>query len=62
MSDQPKEEKKESNFLDKAKEDYRAVNFMNSSAAQNVKVAALIFIGEQLERIADALEIRNMGL
>jgi hypothetical protein len=57
MSDQPKEEKNESNFLDKAKDDYRAMNFMNSSAFQNAQVAALIFIGEQL---AEHNKLSNM--
>ena len=61
MSDQPKEEKVMT-FLDRAKENYNDITYLNSSSAQFAQVAALIFIGEQLERIANALEFRNMGL
>ena len=54
MSDQPKEEKVMT-FLDRAKENYNDITYLNSSSAQYAQVAALIFIGEQLERIANAL-------
>jgi uncharacterized protein with HEPN domain len=56
--DQPKEENKPMDYLSEAKDNYRVMNFNNSSYSQEAQTAALIFIGEQLERIANALEYR----
>jgi hypothetical protein len=59
-NDQPKpeEEPKPDTYLDKAKIIYKALHYNSTPPAQSAQTAALIFIGEQLERIANALEYR----
>ncbi len=53
--DQPKEEWK-IDYLEAAKEHQRDVTSNNSRAVESATTCALIFIGEQLERIANAVE------
>ena len=56
MSDQkPEEENKPVDYLADAKDKYRAMNYLNSSYYQEANAAALIFIGEQLARIANSM-------
>ena len=57
-SNQPKEEKK-IDYLGAAKGHQNDVSVNNSRAVERAMSCALIFIGEQLERIASATEKEN---
>jgi hypothetical protein len=61
MSDQPIEEEKkppEMNCKNTAFNEAAHMNYNNSTVSQRSTFAALMYIGEQLERIANALEYR----
>ncbi|MFA5714422.1 MAG: hypothetical protein WC998_01605 [Candidatus Paceibacterota bacterium] len=63
MSNQPKDDKKPLDYYQQeSKDNYRSMNYLNSTYEQSASVAALIFIGEQLARIADAMEKDEVSL